>query len=85
MADVVKSEERINRLTVGGMCLERDSGGITHLDPVVQYVHGTDKQLQEFYKFIVGNPRLTKAREEYHAILIAELIAWGDRRVAETA
>jgi hypothetical protein len=72
---------RINRVTIGGICLERETGGITYANPVAQYANITDERLQEFWHFVAATPAIQQALDECRNKILAELVGWGDTRL----
>ena len=73
-------ETRGNSLTVGGVLLQRASGGYTITNPVAQYGHVSDEHVQEFWHWIAKNEKVQKAMAEFNNAVSGELIAWGDAR-----
>ena len=76
-------EERINTITIGGVFLQRKSGGVTITSPVCQYANVRDDQLQKFWHWLASSDRVQKAMGDFNAAVSAELIAWGDQMGVE--
>ena len=79
------ADERPNTVTVGGIFLQRDSGGSTIVDPVAQYSRVTDEQLQQFWHWYASNERVQKAMAEFNTAISNELMAWGDSQKLKSA
>lgn len=74
------SDERQNTVTIGGVLLQRKSGGYTVTNPVCQYGNVTDEQVQEFWNWFATNEKMQVAMSQFNQAVAAELIAWGDSR-----
>lgn len=74
------SDERQNTVTIGGVLLQRKSGGATITAPVCQYANVTDEQVQEFWHWWASNPKVQQAAAAFAEAVSGELIAWGDSR-----
>ena len=79
------SEERQNTVTIGGILLQRDSGGFTIVDAITQYGNVRDDQLQMFWHWYNDNEAIQKAKAEWEAVVSQELMAWGDQVGLEQA
>lgn len=77
-----ENEDRPNRLTIGGMTLERPNGAISHLSPLAQYKF-TEEQLELFYEFLEKNEAVQKATMNLHMVLQTELRSFAKHRVEE--
>jgi hypothetical protein len=74
------SEERNNTLTIGGILLQRDSGGFTIANPIAQYGNVRDDQVQEFWHWLARNQKMQQAMAQFQDTVASELMAWGDSR-----
>ncbi len=70
-----------NAITVGGVLLERESGRMTQMDPLVRYAHLSDEHIGEFLDFYTTNEKIQAATAACNAVVTAELMAWGKERV----
>ena len=71
-------EERNNTLTIGGILLQRDSGGFTIASPIAQYGNVRDDQVQKFWHWLDKNQTMQAAMAEFETKVAAELMKWGD-------
>ena len=72
-------EGRPNTITLGGILLQRDSGGFTIANPIAQYGNVRDDQVQMFWHWLSQNEVMQKAMAEFQATVQVELMAWGDQ------
>lgn len=76
-----QQQQRNNRVTIGGIVLERDTGGMSIIGPVIQYAHLTDAQVQELWHRCGVDPRIQAAMDECREKLRVALTEWGDERL----
>lgn len=70
--------DRQNTLTIGGVLLQRESGGFTIANPIAQYGNVRDDQVQMFWHWLDQNAAVQAAMAEFQAKVVAELMKWGD-------
>lgn len=77
------SDERGCSITIGGIVIRTDSGGMTVATPVAHYANLKREHLQEFWTLLAATPAIQEALDECRAKIAPCLKEWGDMKLKQ--